>query len=200
MSKESHTAAHGDAHDDDEVVQFASDWNGRLGIAQAVVAGITLNLPVAADAWHNYADKKSHKGYAEAIAAEKNNNIADKVKSRKRSALFLCSGALAIGAVAGIDALYHEQETALNYPALGIEAASIALNGIVAYKFMQRTTKYEGQAHSEIHNLVDLGTSAVAFAGVAATAIYPYADNIAAVIVSAASFSLGTLLYFDKVD
>jgi divalent metal cation (Fe/Co/Zn/Cd) transporter len=114
--------------------------------------------------------------------------------------MLICAGAVAVGGVAIAEATLRDQVAELQPIAITVESASVALAGITAVKFRARKSQFKGQVHAERHNLVDLATSSVALAGVSASSLYPYADNAAALVVGAVSFTFGTMLYKDKVS
>ncbi len=199
MNNNQHSPKHS-AESDDAVIQFAATWNGRLGLVQAVVGLATVNPAVIADAYHNWTDKEGHKGHASEVSAEKHANTVSRNMQRKRAGLYICAGALAVGGVAVAEGALRDQAPELQPIAITVEAASVALAGVTAAKFRARDARFKGQVHAERHNLVDLATSTVALAGVSATSLYPYADNAAALVVSAVSFTFGAMLYHDKIS
>ena len=199
MNPNQHSHEH-TAEPDDAVIQFAAKWNGRLGLAQAIVGALTLNPAVIADAYHNWTDKKGHKDHASEVVAEKQDNALSRERNRKRAGIYICAGAIAVGGVAVAEGIMREQAPELQPVAITVEAASVALAGITAAKFKARKAEFKGQIHAERHNKVDFATSTVALLGVSATQLYPYADNAAALVVSAVSFTFGAMLYKDKVS
>lgn len=186
-------------HADDAPMRFAERGNLYLGLTGVAVGLFTGSNAALADGIHNVADSRAHKAHRDTAEAERHDLGAKNVtKARKRAGVLIGAGALLVGGYSAYEIAQGSPDSSLNVPAVAIEAGSIALNGVVAYKFSKQQKTLQGQTHSHRHNLVDLATSSVAMVGILANPVLPHADSAAGIFVSVVTGSLGVQIYKGK--